>query len=254
MKRHARLPSPGLLVAIVALIAALSGAAIALPGKGKVDSGDLKKGAVTKKALKKGAVTKKAIKAGAVVSKGIADGAVTEAKLADGAVTGPKVADESLSSAKLSDLLVVPTTKVNATSGATEAAARAAAPETELFSKAGLTVYAKCFTDLSGPTVHAEIIVRTNANGALLEGSDILPSSDELLNTSTLEEDRTVAEETESTLNEAGYQDQEYLITAADGTAVSGVLGSLAKRGDLPTGNGQLNAGDSCLFNGHAVG
>ena len=77
----ARRPSPALLVAVIALVAALAGSAVALPGKNQVDKNDIKKGAVTKKALKKGAVTKKAIKAGAV----------TEAKLGDGAVTAAKI-------------------------------------------------------------------------------------------------------------------------------------------------------------------
>ena len=54
--------SPSMAVAFVALVAALAGTAVALPGKGSVTKDDLKKGAVTKKAIKKGAVTKKAIK------------------------------------------------------------------------------------------------------------------------------------------------------------------------------------------------
>ena len=80
-RTKARRPSPALLVAVIALVAALAGSAVALPGKNQVDKNDIKKGAVTKKALKKGAVTKKAIKAGAV----------TEAKLGDGAVTAAKI-------------------------------------------------------------------------------------------------------------------------------------------------------------------
>jgi hypothetical protein len=75
-------PSPALIVALIALVAALAGTATALPGKGSVDKNDLAKGSVTKKAIKKGAVTKKAIKKKAVTAKAIADGAVTDAKIA----------------------------------------------------------------------------------------------------------------------------------------------------------------------------
>jgi hypothetical protein len=86
-----RLPSPAIVVALIALIAALTGSAIALPGKGSVDKGDLAKGSVTKKAIKNGAVTGKAIKAGAVTEAALADNAVTTAKIADNAVTDAKV-------------------------------------------------------------------------------------------------------------------------------------------------------------------
>ena len=51
-----RLPSPGLVVGVVALIAALSGTAIALPGKNTVDSGDIKKGAVKTSDIARGTV------------------------------------------------------------------------------------------------------------------------------------------------------------------------------------------------------
>ena len=49
-------PTPALIVAMVALVAAMSGAAVALPGKGTVSTNDIKKGAITKKLLAKGAV------------------------------------------------------------------------------------------------------------------------------------------------------------------------------------------------------
>lgn len=51
-----RLPTPGLVVAIVALVAALAGSAVALPGKGSVDGNDLRKGVVKTKNIKKNAV------------------------------------------------------------------------------------------------------------------------------------------------------------------------------------------------------
>jgi hypothetical protein len=89
-------PSPALLVSVIALVLALAGSAIALPGKGSVDKNDLAKGAVTKKAIKKGAVTAKAIKANAVTTPAIADGSVTTGKIADGAVTEAKVLDAVL--------------------------------------------------------------------------------------------------------------------------------------------------------------
>jgi len=94
-------PSPSMIVAIVALVAALAGTAAALPGKGSVTNDDLKKGAVTKKAIKKGAVTKKALKRGAVTGKAIAPGAVGAAAIAPGAVGTAAIADHAVSAAKL---------------------------------------------------------------------------------------------------------------------------------------------------------
>jgi len=57
-----RLPSPAMAVAFIALLATLSGTAIALPGKNTVDSGDIKKGAVRGKDIRKNAVTGKKVK------------------------------------------------------------------------------------------------------------------------------------------------------------------------------------------------
>src|SRR5688572_3173573 len=53
----ARRPSPAMAVAFVALLAALSGTAIALPGTNTVDSGDIKRGAVKGKDIGRNAVT-----------------------------------------------------------------------------------------------------------------------------------------------------------------------------------------------------
>jgi hypothetical protein len=51
-----RRPSPAMAVAFVALLAALSGTAVALPGKNTVDSGDIKKGAVKRADIANNAV------------------------------------------------------------------------------------------------------------------------------------------------------------------------------------------------------
>jgi hypothetical protein len=54
--RFSAKPSPAMAVALVALIVALSGSAIALPGKNKVDKNDIKRNAVGAKQIKAGAV------------------------------------------------------------------------------------------------------------------------------------------------------------------------------------------------------
>lgn len=52
MSKRLRRPSPALVIALIALFAALSGAAIALPGKNTVDSGDVKKNTLKGKDIK----------------------------------------------------------------------------------------------------------------------------------------------------------------------------------------------------------
>jgi hypothetical protein len=78
-----RLPSPGLAVGVVALIAALSGTAIALPGKNTVDSGD--------------------IKPQAVKTQDLAPDSVTFVELANNAANGPAFLDSAVASKQLDD-------------------------------------------------------------------------------------------------------------------------------------------------------
>ncbi len=78
MSDSTRRPSPALLVAIVALVAALGGGAYAAS---KIDSNDIEKQAVK--------------------AKNIARDAVKTKKIADGAVTGPKIGDGAVTTAKL---------------------------------------------------------------------------------------------------------------------------------------------------------
>lgn len=56
-KLRSRRPSPAMALAFVALMVALSGAAIALPGKGSVQGNDIKKNAITGKAVKNDSLT-----------------------------------------------------------------------------------------------------------------------------------------------------------------------------------------------------
>jgi len=69
-------PSPAAVLAVVALVFAVSGVAVALPGKNTVATKDIKKGAVTAAKIK--------------------DGAVVTGKLANDAVTGAKVNEATL--------------------------------------------------------------------------------------------------------------------------------------------------------------
>jgi len=97
-KRRFRIPSPAMLVAMVALMVALGGSALAVTAA---------KNSVTTKSIKNGAVKSKKIAANGVKEKNLAAGAVTTGKLADRSVATGKLADGSVAAGKLADGSVV---------------------------------------------------------------------------------------------------------------------------------------------------
>ena len=275
-------PTPALIVALAALVMAMSGAAIALPGKNSVDASDLAKGSVTTRAIAKGAVGSKQIdgasikgnrlkdggvgekqlKDAAVTEAKVADGAVTTAKLADGAVTAAKVGDGTLSTKNLSNDFVLSSdagsfVKLTATEGANEAAARAAAPETTLFAKGDITITAKCFRDTGGDETFAEMYIATKTDGAVFNGAtDALEGGNaatDFLNTNTADTDRVLDSAT-ATGNTASYNEGEDTALAPDGTSLIGQTTVGAKNGTLAGGNGVYGDGNVCLFGGSAIG
>ena len=84
--RLGRRPSPAMAVAFIALLAALSGTAVALPGKNTVDSGDLKNAQVTGRDIANNAVTGRKIKNGAVGSGDVTDNSLTGADVNEGSL------------------------------------------------------------------------------------------------------------------------------------------------------------------------
>jgi hypothetical protein len=111
MRRFARRPSPAMAVAFIALLAALSGTAVALPGKNTVDSGDIKKGAVKTPDVAKNAVTAPKIR----------NGAVTRPKIRNGAVNGAKVGDDSLTGTDINESTLGQVPSANTANSATTA-------------------------------------------------------------------------------------------------------------------------------------
>ena len=113
----ARRPTPAMAVAFVALVAALSGTAIALPGRNTVDSGDIKNKQVKGKDLANNAVTGKKVKNGAVGSADVGNdsltgddinestlGKVPSATNADSASSASTVSDNAITTAKFATL------------------------------------------------------------------------------------------------------------------------------------------------------
>lgn len=284
-------PTPAMIVALVALVAGTSGAAVALPGTGKVRSNDIAKGAVKTAAIARGAVGSQQIKGksirgnrlkdGAVRGKQLGDGAVTTAKLAEAAVTAAKiaagaitaeqvaddtitsqqVAEGGLDSSDLSDYAVISSdagnfVRATATEAATEAAARTAAPEQALFSKGDLAITAKCFRDTAADSTFAEIYVKTATDGAIFDGEDELnggPAATDFLNTGTALVDSEL-DSTTATAADAVMDEGEFTAVGPDGTHLIGQLTTAAKNGALAGGNGVYGEGNVCLFGGEIAG
>jgi hypothetical protein len=268
MDLQGRRPSASLVISFIALAVAISGTAVALPGKNKVETNDIEKNAVTAKKIKKKAVTTKKIKNANVTRPKLATNSVDATKIVDGTITGGEIANEtitganvqnnSLSDTKISDYELVGNSYilVTATEGGSEAGAQGAAPEVELFTKGQARIYAKCFRDTSTNTTFAEVYAQTSADGAVMEGTDDHPGGNaaaDFLNTSTLEEDRELADE-EATGNDADYDEAEWALAFPDGTGLTGqdVVG--AKNGNLAGGNGLYGEGNVCLFQGSILG
>jgi hypothetical protein len=87
LKRLKRLPSPALVIAFIALVAALgTGSAVALVGKNTVAADDIKKNAVRASEIKKNAVRASEIKSGAVRSSEVQNDSLTGADIDEGSL------------------------------------------------------------------------------------------------------------------------------------------------------------------------
>jgi hypothetical protein len=98
-------PSPAMAVALLALVIAMSGTAIAATqlGKNSVGSRHIKPGAVTSSDLRNGGVRVADIGAGAVTTPKLGEQAVTAGKLAEGSVDGQALRAGAVGTAKLGD-------------------------------------------------------------------------------------------------------------------------------------------------------
>lgn len=147
-KLLSRRPSPALALAFVAMLAALSGTAIALPGKNSVQSNDIKKNAVTGSKIKKSAVASSDVKNDSLTGSDIKEstlGKVPSAGTADKAGTATTAGKAGTAT----------------TAGLSAETARLKRWSTAVFSKGGavqvfsagsVTLTAKC-ADVNGSTV-----------------------------------------------------------------------------------------------------
>jgi hypothetical protein len=79
-----RRPTPAMIVAFVAFVAALSGTAAALPGKNSVDSGVIKKAAVKKSDIDKNTVNGSKVRNGSLTGADAKNDSLTGADVNEG--------------------------------------------------------------------------------------------------------------------------------------------------------------------------
>lgn len=207
------LPSPSMGVALLALAIALGGTAYAA---NKIGSNQIKKNAIT------------------------------TAKIKKNAVKSSKISDYSIMKNGL---------RLEATDGASVGAARSAAPSKRLYTKGPLRAYAKCFRDTGTNTLYGEIYARTKRDFSIMEGSDDLaggPLGTDYLNSDTPEANRQLDVQ-EVTGNGATYNEQENMMAAPGGPAISMVTGIGVKNGPV-FANGPYGPGNACIFQGGAFG
>jgi hypothetical protein len=238
-----RLPSPALLIASIALVAAMSGAALALPGHSTVDRGDIKRNAIGSKQIEG-----RSIKGSDVGRDALKGDQILESKL------GPVPEARTAQSV---NLFGDSYERVTATEAADLAAAQAAAPPIPLATKGELTVYGKCFRGALPDALHGRIYVSTTTDGAIFtaDGGALVggATAADLLGPSTPEESRELLRADVGTDASALVSGRWYAM-APDGTGIGGSTAIALKNGTLPGGNGLYGDANVCLFGGDGIG
>lgn len=234
-------------VATMALFIALGGIswAAATAPNNSVAAKSIKKNAVTNSKIKNNAVTSRKIKSSSVLSSDVKNDALTGEDINEGTlatVPSASTATDQFNAAKA----VRPSASNN-----DPAVARAAATEIPLASHGAISVYAKCFHDTDGNTTYYEVYSRTTANGAIQAGysiSDELYGNPAALNTTTLEVDRQLMNDSASANNASYDYANEASIIGPDGKGLFLSVQGYAAEGNLPDPSPLLPNGDSCVF------
>lgn len=208
-------PSPALIVAMVALVAALGGTAVGLPGKKNIDGNDLKKNVVGLKSMKNNSVGPAELKANSVNN-------------------SENARFDASNTVKLS-----------------AGADQASAPATVLLSRGPLQLVAKCYAD--GTNIEAHAFLRTSAPGAILtsSGDDRTGDGAEPLagyvNPSEDEDDSEIGVASAVAAGDTAADFNSYA-AAHGGTSISGTLSMFVKQGSPAAGDGPYGSGDRCIF------
>ena len=252
-------------VAFIALLAALGGTAVALPGKNGVKKDDIAKGAVNttdiaNNTIRGGDVRTSTLRGSDVGANTLTGSDINEASL--GTVQSANTANSAGTAGRAGSAGAVDGLKplglkrvASSATSAVEATARTAATEVPLYSFGTFSVYGKCFTNSTGPNTIGETYIRTGLGGAIVESNQDTLDGNPFLDPATLEVDRVLTRANASANDALADADDNAVYSAAapDGTVFTGQGNTFAKNGTLPGGDGIYGAGSACVFYGHGV-
>jgi hypothetical protein len=226
-----KLPSPAMIVAIIALVLSASGGAYAA---GTINGKVIKKRSIAGTKLKKHTITGAEIKLSKL-------GKVPSATSADNAVHAT-TADSSVTTSQVS---------FQATKAVDAAADFASAPQIPLGSNGPFSFYAKCYVNASAKVEATTYIASTSETGLF----DTEAEDSDYVTPATAESNRILQDVTANVNSfDSGDGDKDFVAT--DGTTtLYGIVGlAAAKTGSPAAGDGPFGAGNRCLFGGVVFG
>ncbi|HEY5142440.1 MAG TPA: hypothetical protein VII98_02950 [Solirubrobacteraceae bacterium] len=267
LRTRRRRPSPAVLIALLALVLSVAGPALAHDASGfaaRIISGrSIRQHSISGIRLKNNTLTGLQIDEARLGPVPTAANAVTAQSATSalnavnaasagtaGSATRAAAADELTGHARFF-------TRAAATSGASPAAALAAAPEIPLADLGALSLYARCLRDTSaGPDVVALVYVRASVPGGLLDSADSTLQGSavgDALGPSTPERKREIRSVTAAGPDAArfgGGGAGAFSVVGGDGAAFSGQVAAGAQEGRPPAAASAFAAGSGCLFSG----
>jgi hypothetical protein len=159
LKRHR--PSPALVLAFIALLVALSGTAVGLPGRGSVDSGDIKDRVIRNKDLRSNAVTGSKVKGNSLTGSDVQN--LGGADINSNSVTGEDIDEGTLGAVPQA----ANAAQAGTVNGVTPVPVVTAAPGEikTVATKGPLTVQLVC-TDLGSGDLEYSLQIQTSAPNA----------------------------------------------------------------------------------------
>ena len=189
-----RRPSPAMAIAFVALLAALSGTAIALPGTNTVNSGDIVNNTVRGKDIRNGTVGGKDIKNGSVKSADVGDNSLTGTDINESTLGQVPNANHANSADSATTAGSAGTAGSLSSQTKISYKATAGGGATPIFSGAGLTLTASCAATgaltLAANTSVDHAAIQSYGNSSDTNDDDFLTS--ETLTLSSSDEERDV--------------------------------------------------------------
>lgn len=226
--RIRRLPSPSMAVAFIALLAALGGTAVALPGRNTVTADDIKKGAATTSEIRNNTVRTQDIRNGTIRGKDVRNNSLTGADITR--IRGGDVSNNSLTGADINETTLGKVASAGAADRATSAGAvdgrtpflvkLAAGESRTIASNGAVSIVADCAT---GASDVVRILGATAAGGSAQGGSDSYDgSAGDTLEPTTAAGDRVILTNSATPgTTEVSWNIDSGWVMASDGRSIS---------------------------------